>query len=218
APAGRRPRPRLHAVRPDERVPRRQSGGHPPARTWSPAVRGARLRARRDHARPRAGARRAGPRAGAGDVVSRAPLSSAGLLSADRARPALTRARTLLDNAGVAEPGGAISGGVRRRVRSAAFLAVALLVLAPRPADAGIARKSWPGFGRDPQHAARSFVAGQPLQAIRWSTPVDLAPQYSGDFLLIHYGSPLVTGRNTVLVTVKTGATDGFRIDAHLGT
>ena len=32
--------------------------------------------------------------------------------------------------------------------------------------------------------------------------------------MFIHYGSPMVTAANTVLVPVKTGATDGFEIQA----
>ena len=75
----------------------------------------------------------------------------------------------------------------------------------------------WGGFGGGPQHQAISSVASQPLNAIRWQTPVDLSPQYSGTSLLIHYGSPVVTQANTVIVPVKTGATDGFRIDARNG-
>lgn len=39
--------------------------------------------------------------------------------------------------------------------------------------------------------------------------------------MLIHYGAPLVTANNTVIVTVKTGASGGFRVDgfdANTGT
>jgi hypothetical protein len=75
----------------------------------------------------------------------------------------------------------------------------------------------WPGYGRDPQHSGIATVAGQRPLHVRWSTPVDLAPQYTGETLYIHYGSPLITRRNTVIVTVKVGATDGFRLEGHRG-
>jgi len=73
---------------------------------------------------------------------------------------------------------------------------------------------AWSNFGRDAQHTALSLNPSQPLNRIRWSTPVDLAPQYSSDELLIHYGSPLLTPQNTVIVPVKTGATSGFEVEA----
>ena len=78
-------------------------------------------------------------------------------------------------------------------------------------------RFAWSGYGHSAQHDAISAVASQPLQRILWQTPVDLNPQYSGTSLLIHYGSPLVTRSNTVIVPVKTGATNGFRIEALAG-
>ena len=54
---------------------------------------------------------------------------------------------------------------------------------------------AWSTYAGDAQHTALSAVGSQPLQAIRWQTAVDLAPQYSGNDLLIHYGSPAVTSR-----------------------
>jgi len=76
----------------------------------------------------------------------------------------------------------------------------------------------WPGYARDAQHSALGTVATQTFNQIRWRTPVDLAPQYSGSELLIHYGSPAISTHNTVIVPVKTGASDGFRLEARLGS
>jgi hypothetical protein len=78
-------------------------------------------------------------------------------------------------------------------------------------------RYVWAGHGRTPQHDALADVAAEPLQRIRWQTPVDLAPQYVGTYLLIHYGSPLATRRNTIVVPVKTGGTGGFRVEGRRG-
>jgi hypothetical protein len=77
---------------------------------------------------------------------------------------------------------------------------------------------AWFGFGRDAQHSAVGAIATQPLTKLIWQMPVDLAPQYSGSALLIHYGSPVITPRNTVIAPVKTGAGGGFRIEARTGT
>src|SRR5437763_10285284 len=69
----------------------------------------------------------------------------------------------------------------------------------------------WQGFARDPQHTATSAAGSLSLTQIRWTTPVDEAPQYTpGGDLNAHYGSPLVTAAGTVIVPVKTGATGGF--------
>lgn len=75
----------------------------------------------------------------------------------------------------------------------------------------------WSGYAGNAQHTANSTVGSQPLDSIVWQTAVDEKPQYSGTSLLIHYGSPMVTAANTVLVPVKTGASDGFRVDARSG-
>jgi hypothetical protein len=75
----------------------------------------------------------------------------------------------------------------------------------------------WVGLGGNAQHTGDSSTPAQSLQTIHWQTPVDQDPQYSGTDLLIHYGSPVVTGGNTVIVPVKTGATNGFQIEAFNG-
>jgi len=88
-------------------------------------------------------------------------------------------------------------------------------VVAPAP---GIDGPAWWGFARDARHTAVSEIASQDLGRIAWSAPVDEAPQYTEDgALLTHYGSPLVTARNTVILPVKTGAAGGFRIEARSG-
>ena len=75
----------------------------------------------------------------------------------------------------------------------------------------------WSGYGHDAQHTALSPVASQPLNAIHWQASLDLAPQYIGSSLLIHYGSPVITAANTLLMPVKTGAADGWRVEARSG-
>lgn len=75
--------------------------------------------------------------------------------------------------------------------------------------------QSWPTHAGDPQHTNVSSVRAQAMRQILWSTPVDLAPQYSGSSLLMHYASPLATAKNTIIVTVKTGPRDGFKIEGR---
>lgn len=73
---------------------------------------------------------------------------------------------------------------------------------------------AWLSHSHDAQHTGVSSVASQPLSRIHWKQRVDFAVP-SGE-IFIHYGSPLVTARNTVIVPVKTGS-DSFRIVAHDG-
>ena len=74
-----------------------------------------------------------------------------------------------------------------------------------------------PTFGGNAQHTSLYAGPSQDLNQVLWHTPVDLNPQYSGTDLYIHYGAPLVTAGNTVIVPVKTGATDGFEVQAFDG-
>ncbi len=88
----------------------------------------------------------------------------------------------------------------------------------PTPTPTPVSGPPWYGYGHDAQHTAQSAVASQDLNRIAWSTPVDLAPQYTtSGALLTHYGSPVVTGNNTVVLPVKTGATGGYRIEGRNG-
>ncbi|MEP6756615.1 MAG: hypothetical protein ABJA67_14005, partial [Chthonomonadales bacterium] len=77
---------------------------------------------------------------------------------------------------------------------------------------------TWSSYGHDAQHSAISAYTAANLNQIKWQKPVDLAPQYSGGDLFIHYGSPLITSANTVIVPVKTGAVGGYRFDAVAGS
>ena len=76
-------------------------------------------------------------------------------------------------------------------------------------------------FSRDAQHTASSGIATPPLNRIIWQTPVDLAPQYvsggGAQYLLAHYGSPVITGKNSVIVPVKTAADGRFRVEVRSG-
>lgn len=76
----------------------------------------------------------------------------------------------------------------------------------------------WDGYGHDAQHTAVSAIGAQGLSSVHWSTPVDLNPPAPSGALYIHYGSVAVTAANTVLVPVKTGATDGFEVQAFSGS
>jgi hypothetical protein len=88
-------------------------------------------------------------------------------------------------------------------------VSVALLTL-----HAAAQNSAWLTHSHDEQHTALSAVQSQPFSRIHWHVPVDLAPPQGEIF--IHYGSPLVTAANTVIVPVKTGA-NSFRVEAHNG-
>jgi hypothetical protein len=62
----------------------------------------------------------------------------------------------------------------------------------------------WNGYAGDAQHTALSAVPSLPLNGIRWSASVDHTNPTEP--ILIHYGSPLVTAANTVLVPVRDTA------------
>jgi len=97
-----------------------------------------------------------------------------------------------------------------RSFNSLFFAGTCLLLAAIAAAQTG----AWLTHSHDEQHTALSTVGSQPLSSIHWHVPVDLHPPQGEIF--IHYGSPLVTAANTVIVPVKTGA-NSFRVEAHDG-
>ena len=114
------------------------------------------------------------------------------------------------------------------RLRPALFVAMLLVAVLPGcggGGDAGapltpvtpVSGPAWWGYARDAQHSATGAIATQDLTRTRWSTPLDLAPVQTSGALLIHYGSPVITTSNTVIVLVKTGAAGGVRFEARTG-
>jgi outer membrane protein assembly factor BamB len=97
-------------------------------------------------------------------------------------------------------------------VASSCFLCLTLLLPI---AHSAAQSRAWPTHSHDAQHTGISSVASQPLNNIHWKQRVDFAVP-AGE-IFIHYGSPLVTAANTVIVPVKAGA-DSFRVVAHNGT
>jgi hypothetical protein len=84
----------------------------------------------------------------------------------------------------------------------------------PAPAVSGPA---WWGFGRDAQHTAIGVGPAQDLDRIVWQKHVDLASPDSGGPLLVHYGSPVITDQNTVLLPIRTDSRGHFRVEARSG-
>jgi hypothetical protein len=75
----------------------------------------------------------------------------------------------------------------------------------------------WAGFAGNAQHTAVARRHPQPFHRIRWRAKVDLAPDLLGGVLPIHYGSPMITAANTVLVPTRVSDKAGFRVVAYSG-
>jgi hypothetical protein len=90
---------------------------------------------------------------------------------------------------------------------------------AGHPRDGGPrAAVEWAGFAGNAQHTAAARRRPQPFRRIRWRAKVDLAPALLGGELPIHYGSPMITAANTVLVPTRVSRKAGFRVVAYAGT
>ena len=85
----------------------------------------------------------------------------------------------------------------------------------PPPAAGNFA---WYGFGRDAQHSdlaptlAAGGITAQNLGQIAWEVPIDTMVDTTKP---IHYGTPMITPNNTVLIAVKTQTDGGFQMQAH---
>ena len=91
---------------------------------------------------------------------------------------------------------------------------VILLALTPSLVSA----QAWTGHAHDPQHTGTSTIGAQPLNSIHWQTPIDLSGAAGGSgSLFVHYGSPLVTAGNTVIVPV-TNSTGNYQLEAFNGS
>ena len=76
----------------------------------------------------------------------------------------------------------------------------------------------WAGFAGNAQHTAIAVVPPQPFTRIRWKAKVDLHPFLDNGTLDIHYGSPMITAANTVLVPTRVSTKAGFRVVAYSGS
>jgi hypothetical protein len=107
---------------------------------------------------------------------------------------------------------------IRAKNRSLLFALALLGLVLSSNIHAQSIRVPWAGYSHDPQHDAIAPVASQPLNRILWQTPIDLSvPTNNTGELLIHYGSPVITRSNTVIVPVKTGSAGGFAVKALNG-
>src|SRR6266568_1365807 len=97
-----------------------------------------------------------------------------------------------------------------RTFRVAGFAAM-VSVVAMFAASSGRAGAQPTTFAGNAQHTAQYSAPAQHLDRVRWTTAIDLKnPGGSA-----HYGAPLITPANTVLVPVST--TNGFEVSAFEG-
>lgn len=113
-----------------------------------------------------------------------------------------------------------MSPGFRRSAVGALSLAViALTAGTPGGSQASLAPSSpaWAGFAADAQHTGQAVASPQPLTSVHWQVTVDHNPSCCTDGPLAHYASPMVTSANTVVVPVRIGPNNGFRLVAYDG-
>ncbi len=77
---------------------------------------------------------------------------------------------------------------------------------------------AWTGFAANAQHTGTAPASPQPLTSVHWHTRVDRHPALTPGFgPFAHYGSPMITSTNTVIVPTRIGKRRGFELDAYAG-
>jgi len=76
---------------------------------------------------------------------------------------------------------------------------------------------AWNSYGSNAQHDGLAKVATQEYKRIAWLAPMDTAPTYTArGYLLVHYGSPVITQKNTVVLPIKDAGL-AFHFEARSG-
>lgn len=94
-------------------------------------------------------------------------------------------------------------------MRQPTLLTIACLAAALSLVIRAKAQTIVPTFGGNAQHTAVYNPTAQHLNSVHWTTSIDL--NNTGAFA--HYGAPLITPANTIVVPQKTGASGGFQIN-----
>ncbi len=102
----------------------------------------------------------------------------------------------------------------------AAAVAVALTAGTAGGTQADVAppTPAWTGFAANAQHTGVAPASPQPLTSVHWHARVDRHPETFPPFgPFAHYGSPMITSTNTVVVPTRIGRRRGFELDAYAG-
>lgn len=75
----------------------------------------------------------------------------------------------------------------------------------------------WAGYAGNAQHTAVALEPPQPFTKIRWKAKVDHERLPPLATITVHYGSPMITAGNTVLVPTHLSDAAGYRVNAYSG-
>ena len=101
------------------------------------------------------------------------------------------------------------------------LIVLGAMALGPRYGTAQNLQNGWYGYANSPQHTSLSKVAAQPMKNVHWSMQIDLTlpgDNTNTNELLIHYASPLITPRNTVILTLRLNSNNDSRVEGHRGS